>query len=180
MDKPSFLYHASPFCDLGVISPKKNTVPEGFDKGPVVFASHSFAFATQFLVPHDDSWANGGSLGGVFFFVISDEGKYKEADKGGCVYLVDSKYFEKYNKHEWVSEEDAKVISKVTFRSGMEAMIINGVQVYVVNPNIYQKIQTSFDHGAEILNGIKSENERLGLTVEPLELYSGSKKVSSS
>ena len=93
MNRPLYLYHASPQCDLKIIEPRKNTAPEGFKKGPVVFATDSFPFVTQFLVPHDDSWANGGAFGSTYFFVISDGKRFKKVDKGGCVYLVLSDNF---------------------------------------------------------------------------------------
>ncbi|KKQ52392.1 MAG: hypothetical protein US72_C0008G0057 [Microgenomates group bacterium GW2011_GWC1_38_12] len=101
MNRPLYLYHASPQCDLKIIEPRKNTAPEGFKKGPVVFATDSFPFVTQFLVPHDDSWANGGAFGSTYFFVISDGKRFKKVDKGGCVYLVLSDNFTNYNKREW-------------------------------------------------------------------------------
>jgi hypothetical protein len=177
MIKPSFLYHASPISDLKVVEPKKNTAPEGFKNGAVVFATDNFAFSTQFLVTHDDSWANGGAFGDIFFFVVSDEKRFRKNDRGGCVYLVPSKYFANYTRHEWFARKSAKVISRVVFSSGLEAMLIAGVQVYFVKPHVYVNIQKSNDHGVNILNALKSENEKKGLKVEKLDLYTGSKKL---
>jgi hypothetical protein len=176
MSKPKFLYHASPKCSLKKIEPRNETAPEGFDNGPVVFATDDFAFATQFLVPHDDSWANGGAIGGIPFFVISNRNKFITKDNGGSIYLVSSKKFTKFNKKEYVSEESVETESEVCFSSGLDAMIINGVQVYFVNKGLYKKIQSSPDHGAKVMNGLISENEKRVLKVKKLDIYKGSKK----
>ena len=176
MRKPLYVYHASPNCDLKIIEPRKNTAPEGFKEGPVVFATDNFSFSTQFLVPHDDSWANGGAFGNTLFFVISDRKRFKNADKGGCVYLVLSKNFTNYNKREWFTRIPVKIYGKVHFSSGLDAMVITGVQVYYVSLKVYLEIQKAKDHGVSILNSLKSENEKRGLRVNKLEFYKGSKK----
>src|SRR3990170_2152092 len=162
MNKPLYLYHASPQYNLEIVEPRKNTAPEGFKKGPVVFATDSFPFSAQFLVPHDDSWANGGAFGNTYFFLISDRKRFKKADKGGCVYLIPSRSFVKFNKREWFSRSPVKTFSRVWFSSGLDAMIITKVQVYFVNLKIYEEIENSRDHGVSILNNLKSENEKRG------------------
>jgi hypothetical protein len=142
----------------------------------VVFATDDFAFATQFLVPHDDSWANGGAIGDVLFFIISDRDKFSRKDTGGSIYLVSSRNFRKYNKREWFSRNKVDTESEICFSSGLDAMIINGVQVYFVDKDLYQKMQESPDHGAPIMNGLVSENEKRGLKVKKLDIYKGSKR----
>ena len=176
MRKPLYLYHASPNCDLKIIEPRKNTAPKGFNEGPVVFATDSFPFSTQFIVPHDDSWANGGAFGNTLYFVISDKNRFKKFDKGGCVYLVPSINFTNYNKREWFTRKPVKTYGRVHFSSGLEAMMITGVQVYFVKPEVYRKIRTSKDHGFTVLSELQSENEKRGLRVKKLEFYKGSKR----
>ncbi len=177
MHKLQYLYHASPNCDLKVIEPRNNTAPEGFRKGLVVFATDSFAFSTMFLVPHDDSWANGGAFGNTLFFVVSNKARFLKADHGGCVYLIPSETFKNYNKREWFSRKAVTPKSHVYFESGLDAMIINKVQVYFVSPVVYSEIEVARDHGVSILNKLKSENEKWGLKVKKLEFYRGSKKL---
>lgn len=174
--KPKFLYHASSRNNLKVIEPRATTLPSGFKKGPVVFATHNFTCATQFLVPHDDTWANGGAFGGDFFFIISDERRFEKKDKGGSVYLVSSKGFEKYNRREWYRKKSVKTISSVSFKSGLEAMIIQGVQVYFVDRNKYEKYQNDPEKSFMMLNKLVSENEKWGLPTIKFDLYRGSKK----
>jgi len=177
MAKPLYLYHASPEANLKIIEPRRKTAPEGFNMGPVIFATDSFPFATQFLVDHDDSWANGGAFGDTFFFVIGDKKRFLKNDNGGTIYVVPSETFEPFNKREWCGKEKVKPVSRMSFSSGLNAMIITGVQVYFVKPQIYRQIQNSEDHGVSILNNLKSENEKWGLEVKVLELYKSSKKV---
>ena len=177
MDKPLYLYHASPECNLKIIEPRCKTAPEGFKKGPVVFATSSFSYSTEFLVPHDDSWANGGAFGNTFFFVISDKKRFLKADKGGSIYLVPSDTFINHNKREWFTRKAVMPVSSVRFSSGIDAMIITKVQVYFVKPELYEEIQNAKDHGVSILNSLRSENEKRGLKVKKLEFYRGSKKL---
>lgn len=180
MVKPKFLYHASSQSNLETVGPRLKTAPRDFSEGPVVFATDSFPFATQFLVPTDDSWANGGAFGDTFFFVIGDKERFLETDKGGCIYMVPSGTFKKYYKREWFSKESVKTVGRIHFSSGFDAMIINGVQVYFVSKDSYKEIQEAEDHGMSILNGVQSENEKRGLKVKKFDLYRGSKKKVSS
>jgi len=174
--KPKYLYHASHKRNLKKIKPRNITTPEGFGKGPVIFATSEFAFATQFLVPHDDSWANGGVIGGVLFFVIGDRKRFIEKDKGGSIYSIPSNNFSKYNKREWISSKSVKTGSEVCFSSGLDAMVTNGVQVYFVDKETYESVQKSQDHGTLIMNKLVSEDEKRGLKVRKLDVYKRSKK----
>ena len=179
MDKPKYLYHASSHNNLKVLKPQEDTRPRDFSEGPVVFATDCFAFSTEFIVPTDDSWANGGAFNDVSYFIISDKNRFLKVDKGGSIYLVPSTTFKKYNRKEWFSTKPVKTVSKVKFNSGLEAMIIRRVQVYFVNKTLYQKIQESDDHGLSILNTLTSENEKWGMKVSEFDLYKGSKRKTS-
>lgn len=53
MAKPKFLYHASPTNGIKILEPKSDSLPEGFDIGPVVFASDKISFASLFLLTKD-------------------------------------------------------------------------------------------------------------------------------
>ncbi|MBN1168886.1 hypothetical protein JXA63_03255 [Candidatus Woesebacteria bacterium] len=171
-----YLYHASPVNVLKEIEPRAKTIPENFDKGPCIFATEYFDFATQFLVPHDDSWANGGAFSDQTFFVISDRKRFEKADKGGSIYLVKADDFQNYNRREWFSIKKVKTFGEVKFSSGLMAMITQGVQVYFVDESTYINIQNAQDHGLSILNSLETENEKWGFTVKKLDMYQGSKK----
>jgi hypothetical protein len=176
MGKAKYLYHASPVQNLKTIEPRALTVPQDFVDAPCVFATDNFAFATMFLVPHDDSWANGGAFGSNLFFVVSDKDRYLETDYGGSVYLVLSKKFKNYNRKEWFSCDPVKTHGSVNYSSGLTAMIVSGVQVYFTDKETYDEIQNAPDHGMTKLNSLISENEKWGLPVVRLEMYRGSKK----
>jgi hypothetical protein len=70
-----------------------------------------------------------------------------------------------------------KIAGSVCFSSGLEAMMINKVQVYFTQQHLYQEIQNASDHGVSTLNNLTSENERWGLKVKRLEIYRGSKRT---
>lgn len=180
MLRQKYLYHASPQCDLKFIEPKKITHPQGFNEGDVVFATDSIAFATMFLVSHDDSWANGGTFNDKPYFVISDRHRFYENDRGGCVYIVSSQSFIKLNRHEWFSKNKLTVKGRVQFSSGLLAMLIMGVQVYFTDEKTYLKISKAEDHGLSILNSLTSENEKEGFKFDMLEMYFGSKRLIST
>ena len=91
--------------------------------------------------------------------------------------MVPSASFTNYNKREWFTREKVVPVSSVHFTSGLDAMVINKVQVYFVSPSVYKEIENAKDHGVSILNRLKSENERWGLSVKKLEFYHGSKKL---
>ena len=176
MTKRKYLYHASPIKGLKIIEPRSKTVPENFKDTPCIFATEYFDFATQFLVPHDDSWANGGAFNDQPFFVISDRERFEKNDKGGSIYLVKAGDFQNYNKREWFSKKPVEVAGEVQFSCGLMAMITQCVQVYFTNKNTYEKIQNAQDHGLSILNSLKAENEKWGFNVSDLDMYRGSKK----
>lgn len=176
MSKPKYLFHASSKSDLKVIKPRAATIPKGFDHGPVVFATDCFRFSTQFIVPTDDSWANGGAFGDTCFFVINNRTRFEKADKGGSIYIIPSEGFKKYNRKEWYRAGEVKPVESAKFSSGLMAMITHNVQVYFVDKKTYEEVQNSPDHGLSILNSLVSENEKWGRKVVRMELYKGSKK----
>lgn len=176
MRTPKYLYHASSRNDLKVIEPRATTVPKGFDHGPVVFVTDCFRFSTQFIVPTDDSWANGGAFGDTCFFVISDRKRFEKADKGGSIYLVSSEGFKKYNRKEWFKNGSVKPADKVTFSSGLSAMVTHNVQVYFVDKKTYAKYMEAPERSFSMLNKLTSENEKWGRKVVRMDIYRGSKK----
>ncbi len=177
MNRQKYFYHASPECDLKYIEPRRKTIPQDFQEGDVIFATESLSFSTMFLITHDDSWANGGTFNEIPYFVISDKDRFMKNDKGGCVYLVDSKAFKKLNNKEWYCKKKLKIRGSIHFSSGFMAMLVMGVQVYIVEPRIYLKIKKARDHGLSILNSQTSENEKNGYGNRKLEMYFSSKKL---
>ena len=173
---PKYLYHASLYNDLDIITPQSKTLPIGFDKGKVVFATDNFAFSTQFLVPHDDTWALGGTFNHIIYFVISDKNRFTKSDKGGTIYLLPSDSFDLFNRREWISGVPVKPKDTVKYSSGLMAMLSQGVQVYFVDKKVFDTVRNSVGRGLSLLNSLTSENEKLGMKVERFDLYKGSKE----
>ncbi len=163
-EKPEFLYHASPHSDMDVLEPRAKRIRD-LDEGPVIFATSSFSLATMFIVRSDGSWGDLKGRFNAFYMVIGDKKHFLKADKGGVIYtLPNDKFYcdlkKGMGKYEWVSKKSVKPIKKQSFKSGLEAMIDNSIQVYFVDKPIFQEIEKSQDHGYTILQSIQSENQK--------------------
>lgn len=174
MNKPKVLYHASQNKNLSIIEPRDNTVRDP-KEGPVVFASPDKAGVTKFLVPSDDSWTRKSRFGEIHVHVIKDKSRYLKNDKGGAIYHLhpDTFYLDDTkggSKDEWTSRKPVKPLKKELYDSALNAQIKNSVQVYFVDEDTFEKICSSEDHGNEIIRGLKSENQKIG--VNPLEVPS--------
>ncbi len=119
----------------------------------------------MFLVKTDDSWCHSGRFGEVPYFVCNDEDRFRDKDKGGSIYKLDSKDFQcdpqkGLGVNEWTSRVPAMPISKEVYDFGLIAMLNCGVQVYFVDPDKFEKINNSEDHGNQILRNSISENQK--------------------
>jgi hypothetical protein len=167
--KPKYLYHASQNPNIYILKPCAKSVRDP-NEGPVVFATPSLPYVTMFLVNSDDSWTTKGRFNKTFYTVISDKNRFLKTDKGGTIYTLPNDAFycdlkRGMGKLEWVSKKPVKPIGKKHYESGLEAMIDNGVQVYFVGKQTFQKIRQAEDHGFSILQTIQSENQKLNKNV---------------
>lgn len=172
MIRPAVLYHASENKNIEIFEPKAETVRDP-EEGPVIFATPDKILASIFIVPTNDSWAQSGLFNGIHYFVCSDREKFKKLDKGGAIYTLLSDTFE-YNpskglrEKEWVSKLSVKPIDKEEFKSGLEAMLNFGVQVFFVDKETFKVIEEADDHGLKILSDLRSVNQERNLNVKPL------------
>lgn len=162
--KPKILYHASANVNLEVLEPRAETVRDE-SEGPVVFASPDKSGVTKFLVPSNDSWTRKSRFGGVHVHIISDRERYEKADKGGAIYHLSPDTFELDEtrgggKNEWTSKEPVEPSDKEEYESGLQAQLDNGVQVFFVDKDTFNRIDQSSDHGNEIIRGLESENKK--------------------
>lgn len=167
--KPRALYHGSSITGLKIITPQNKSIRD-LSEGPVVFGTPSLAFSCMFLSPRpNDSWSCKGSFNSTYYMVISDEQRFREGDKGGIIYELPSDTFyqdlTKGMRSEWISKEDVPVRKEFDYPSTLDAMIENGVQVYFVDQETFQKIRTSDDHGYSIMKNSTSENMKRGKNV---------------
>ena len=70
---------------------------------------------------------------------------------------------------EWISRQSIKPTEKVVYESALDAMIDNGVQVYFVDKETFEKIKESEDHGVGIIKTLESENQKRGVNIISLE-----------
>jgi hypothetical protein len=177
-EKPSRLYHASPFTRTKEVITEFQPRPSRRDQaeGDVVFAANDKAGATMFLVESDDSWTQKSKFDDVYCEVIGDEQRWREADKGGRIYSLPGDNFscdisKGWGKCEWVNPNPVQPIQEETeeYDSALKAMISHGVQVFMVDQDTFKQIRESEDHGLAILQKATSENQKLGEKVLPLE-----------
>jgi hypothetical protein len=169
IEKPEILYHASENKNIQEIEPRAESVRDK-NEGNVVFATPDIALASCFIVPSTDSWTQKSIFTlptgeKIHVLIVSDKERFKEADKGGAIYSLPSDNFETdlekgMKDKEWISRESVKPTDKVEYKTGMQAMIENGVKVFFVDEKIFQKIRESEDHGAEILKTLKPEETK--------------------
>ncbi len=161
--KPTVLYHASSNRNIEILEPRAETVRDE-NEGPVVFASSDKANVTKFLVPTDDSWTRKMRFGDTHVHVIRDRKRYEELDKGGAIYHLSPDGFsldqtKVGGKNEWTSNTSVTPTEKEEYESGLEAQLDNGVQVYFVDEETFNRITQSEDHGVAIIKGLVSENK---------------------
>ena len=166
IEKPEVLYHASSSKDIEEFEPREESVRDP-NEGPVVFATPDMAYASCFIVPSNDNWSQKSifrtqSGETTHVVIISDKERFQELDKGGAIYSLPSDKFEtdlekNMKDREWVSKEPIKPSGKIEYKTGLQAMLENGVQVYFVDRDTFEKIQKSDDHGFEIIKTLKPE-----------------------
>ncbi|MDE1874863.1 MAG: hypothetical protein KGI79_02070 [Patescibacteria group bacterium] len=164
--KPHILYHASPDRNIQRFEPRKEHIRSA-DDGPVVFATSNKAYASAFLVRWDDSWAHLSSHNGLVLMAISDKERFLRSDRGGAIYELPSDDFENVSPTEdhpeWKSATAVTPSGKTEYASTLDAMIENGVQVYFVDRDAFEKIRTADDFGLSILSALVSENQKRGM-----------------
>ncbi|MBI2409525.1 hypothetical protein HYV30_00600 [Candidatus Kaiserbacteria bacterium] len=69
---------------------------------------------------------------------------------------------------EYTSVEPVTPWAREEHESALDAMVRHGVQVYFVDPETFARIQTSPDHGYDILKTLESENQRRGVNATDL------------
>ena len=168
------LYHASPAAGLKKLLPMRRRYRHP-QEGPVVFASPEKALACAFLIKeHSGSWVQTGAYDGVPVTVIrSDRDDFVAKDSGGTLYAVSGERFAFDQRFgscawEWTSRRPARTIVATHYPSALDAMIENGLQVYFVDQQTFAAINAADDHGASILAGLVSENQRRGMNIRQI------------
>lgn len=167
-EKPPFLYHGSAHGDIEELEPKAKTYRD-LAEGDLIFATPDLAVATIFLTKarHQGS----GLFGEIpYAYIIGSREEFIKNDNGGHIYVLPSETFvcdpkKGLGVYEWASREKVKPVRKIEYPSALDAMLENGVQVYFVDGETYQKIKQSKDHGLSIFRELESENQKRGINV---------------
>jgi hypothetical protein len=168
-EKPEFLYHASSNKNISEFEPRKEKVRDP-EEGSVVFATPDLALASAFLMKElDDSWSHKGNIDGVSYVAINDRDLFNKLDKGGAIYKLPGNSFscdikKGMGELEWTTKECVSPVDKVEYSSVLEAMLNNGLQVYFVDKDAFNKINSLKmpDDVVELINilrSLKSENQ---------------------
>ncbi|MEN9604568.1 MAG: hypothetical protein RJB39_253 [Candidatus Parcubacteria bacterium] len=168
-DQPT-VFHGSGTRGLKSISPRQESVRDP-KEGPVVFGTSRLRLACMFMSPDTrDSWTKKGSFSNTYYFIISNEKRYRDGDKGGSIYELpaDTFYREegKGMQIEYVSKTEVPIIKEREFDSTLDALLWCGVQVYFIDPETLQKIWKAPDNGLDILKTLTSENMKQGKNVQ--------------
>ncbi len=165
---PSQLFHASQNRDIKVFEPHQDKVRDPIE-GPKVFATPDKALASCFIVPTDSSWVKIGrfdkdGVPGPWKVVVSDEKRFREADKEGSIYSLPTESFSTdpskgMGEFEWTSADPVAPDGKEDYESGLAAMKELGVDVLFVDKDTFTAIQTADDHGESIIEGLKPSSE---------------------
>lgn len=158
-EKPPVLFHASRNPDIDIFEPRIGKRRDE-NEGAQVFATPNKAMATMFLVDTDDSWTQSGAIDDVPYIIISDRERFESMDHGGTIYSLPSDSFETdlekgLRELEYTSVETIKPVSSEHFPSALKAMLEHGVRVYFVDKKTFEAIQTSSDHGEEIVANLE-------------------------
>lgn len=167
MGRPKVLYHASMNKNLKVIKPRALRTRDK-SEGPVIFATPIKAIASIFLVPTNDTWTRSGLFGDVVYFICGDKQRFAKLDKGGAIYTIPSKNFgtnpnKGLGSKEWTGKQPVVPLRKEIFRSGENAMLSMGVQVFFVDKSTFKAIAISKDHGNKIIRSAVSQNRKLNI-----------------
>ena len=170
-EKPPFLYHGSTYRELEELKPQGRM--HRTEEGELLYATPDLAIASVFLV--EGAHYGCGKFGDtVYAWIIANRDEFIRNDKGGHIYVLPSDSF-KINQgrglgnYEYVSKEPVAPIKTIEYPSAVDAMIENGVQVYFIDQDTYEKIQASKDHGWSIYSKLESENQRRGINIKLLE-----------
>lgn len=170
-EKPPLLYHGSAHKSLEELKPQGRE--HRAEEGELLYATPDLTIASIFLV--EGAHYGCGKFGDVSYaWIIADRDEFIRSDRGGYIYVLPSDSFEinrgrGLGNDEYASKEPVKPVKTIEYPSAVDAMIENGVQVYFIDQDTYEKIQTSKDHGCAIFNSLKSENQRRGTSVNSLK-----------
>jgi len=157
-EKPPLLFHGSRNQNIDIFEPRQEKVRDE-NEGPRVFGTPSRAMASLFLVDVDTSWVDFGSADGIPYIFISDEERFRNIDKGGAIYTFPNTTFENdpemgMRDQEWTSKKPVVPTGKEVVPSALQDMLKQGVKIFFVDKETYEKIQSAADNGESIMKSL--------------------------
>lgn len=159
MDKPDFLYHASPHRNIQLFEPRNDT-PRFPGEPPLVFATGDKRIAAMFLAPKSSGSVEVTKFGDDAIIIISNTVEdFIAHDTGGAIYHLPADTFTTdpeigMGEQEWVSSLPVAPIGKELYGTSLGAMLSVGVKVYFVTDEVLESIKSAEDHGFEIISSL--------------------------
>ncbi len=145
-EKPKFVYHGSPNGDIEEFIPRVS-LGSGEKFGPLVYASDDIAVASVLTANPKITWGSGFTNEGEHYaWMPMTREEFKKIDKGGWIYKLDSENFSTQSgrgmeEKEWASSVPVKPIEKIRIESSLDEMVKNGVKVYFIDEEGYERIK---------------------------------------
>jgi hypothetical protein len=136
------LYHGSTRKRLGELCPSDQ----------YVFASHDIRVASIFLA--GAKRAACVQIQNLMFAFIGDpRGDILSGDRGGSLYVLDSKSFRPHRavaNHciEWVTMERVTPVATLEYKSAIRAILTFGARLYFVDDHSFRAIEEEVDYGS--------------------------------
>jgi hypothetical protein len=168
-ERPKVLYHGSPNKDIEEFEPRGNSHR---DEPPAVYATPEKYLATIYMHKSTGMVGFAGKSLVPYAVLFGPREEVMGLDQGGSLYVFSSDSFEPnpkggHGEREWAAHVPVKPVSKEEFPSIIEEVMKEGMQVYVVDRNMYQPLHEALDEGTfnDILRAAESENQRRGVNV---------------
>ena len=160
MKKPEVMYHASSESDIAEFEPR-NESPRYVGEENLVFATPYKEVAAMFLVPRSIPAEISKYGDSYVVFVNGTENEFRSLDKGGAIYKLPADSFETnrdvgMGDTEWVSRRTVKPISKTLYKLSTEALRENGVNIYFLKDDVFQRVKANPSNGLDIVKSSKT------------------------
>lgn len=140
----TILYHTSSRCDLSIIKPQRTLSKDKYI-GDYIFATSDKILAIMYLTTKGNYSLMNPHSRPPSIVIRSDETSYRKTDKGGTIYTLPSKSFQKtpqteLSDFERVSIVATKPLDKTTYKNSLDAMQAAGIEIYFTNQHTFDEL----------------------------------------
>jgi hypothetical protein len=181
MNKPPFLYHASPTLGLKTLSPSF-TKKQMLGKPQGLYAGHSLIYVSAFLLRGHSSTVRYGFIDEKYRYIALNKDLYpvEKFSQPAAMYEFPSDNFEPMDhaentpKQQWVTFGDVTITKEIIVEKPLDFMIDNGTVVYLLDNTSFEAVYgadgSQYEGADQRLKQFISENEKRGLTPLPIVL----------